>query len=29
VLPHQVKDGAANFTVPTLATYDLAVIELK
>jgi len=29
VLPHQVKDGKANLTVPTLATYDLAVIELK
>jgi hypothetical protein len=28
-LPHQVKDGAVNLTVPTLATYDLAVIELK
>jgi hypothetical protein len=29
VLPHQVRDGAVDFTVPYLATYDLAIIELK
>jgi hypothetical protein len=29
VLPHQVRDGAVDFTVPHLATYDLAVIELQ
>jgi len=29
VLPHQIKEGAVIFTVPQLATYDLAVIELK
>jgi hypothetical protein len=28
-LPHQVMDGALDFTVPHLATYDLAVIELN
>jgi len=28
VLPHEVRDGAVAFTVPRLATYDLAVIEL-
>jgi hypothetical protein len=29
VLPHKVQDGAVAFTVPRLATYDLAVIQLE
>jgi hypothetical protein len=28
-LPHRVVDGAVAFTVPLLATYDLAVIQLR
>jgi hypothetical protein len=29
VVPHKVQDGAVAFTVPRLATYDLAVIQLE
>jgi len=28
-LSHKVQDGAVAFTVPRLATYDLAVIQLE
>ena len=29
VLPHKMQEGAVTFTVPRLATYDLAVVQLE